>query len=256
MGTIDLTTDIFTIHQEDNFAVITILPGSKALSTTVSGKESLLDAMEMINAEQQIKGVVFLYADNYNSAAEDQNFFHERLGSKHYAGDTPYSYAYRAALNQFLDRVRTFPKPVISGMSGNIGPTTFAVNLAFDLRVVAEHTSFCHQNIKNGLPPSPLLAYYLVMSLGSPRATELMLTKSEFSAQEILDLGLINQIVPKTDLKKTCIVKLNNLSTISERALIETRRMLQPDIEKMDKYIDETFAAAIRCINFIQRSGA
>ena len=74
MGTIDMTTATFTCHQEDDFAVITILENAKIVTTTVGGKEDMLKAMDMINSAQQIKGVAVLYSDKYRGDAEYKKF--------------------------------------------------------------------------------------------------------------------------------------------------------------------------------------
>ena len=45
MGTINMTTAAFTCHQEDDLAVITISEGAAIVTTTVGGKEDLLETL-------------------------------------------------------------------------------------------------------------------------------------------------------------------------------------------------------------------
>ena len=68
------------------------------------------------------------------------------------------------------------------------------------------------------------------------------------SVQEALDLGLIAQVVSTDDLENTCLEKLRHLSPIPDYALVESRRMLQPDIEEIRKYIEAGFEGALRCL--------
>lgn len=247
MSAIDVTNDAFTCHQEDDLAVITISKGSKIIST-VSGKENMIHILGTIKTAPQIKGVAILYSDKYLGDIAYQKFLMEMLEDKDYKSESHYITTYQGAIIQFLKEINKFPKPIVGGMDGEIGPHTFAVNLAFDLRIATGNTGFFHPNLKFGLPPSPPLAYYLMQSLGAPRATELLLTKSKLTVQEVHDLGLISRIVSKEDLKKTCLDKLRQLSTISGDALLESRRMLQPDIDKLSKFIDEGFQGALRCL--------
>ena len=253
MGTIDMTTATFTCHQEDDFAVITILENAKIVTTTVGGKEDMLKAMDMINSAQQIKGVAVLYSDKYRGDAEHKKFLIESLEGIRSTEKSRFATTYKYAIIQFLERIISFPKPIVGGMEGDIGPTSFAINLAFDLRISADDTNFFHPNLKLGLPPAPLLAHYLVQTLGSFKATELFLTKSAFSAQDAFDLGLITQIVSKENLKKTCLDKLRQLSNLSGNTLVETRRMLQPDLDGLRNYIDAGFDGAIRCMYNVKR---
>ena len=75
------------------------------------------------------------------------------------------------------------------------------------------------------------------------------LSKTALSAQDAFDLGLITQIVSKEDLKKTCLDKLHQLSKLSGDALVETRRMMQPNMDRLMRYIDAGFDSATRCMN-------
>ncbi len=254
MGAIEIATDTFTCHQEDDIAVITILEGAEVLSTTVSGKDALLSALNTIKAAPAVNGVVVLYSEKYRGDAEHKKFLEESLEEINDSGGSRYSSTYKNAINQFLEAIYTFPKPVVGGMDGDIGPTSLAINLAFDLCIATENASFFHPNLKFGLPPSPPLAFYLVQSIGSQKATEMILTRSEFSAREALDLGLITQIVSKKELKKRCIDKLRLLTAISGDALIETRRMLKPSLKQMRQYMDEGFEGAIRCLYRMKNS--
>ncbi len=252
MSTIDLTTDTFSVYQEEDLAILTLSKGAKILATTVSGKEGLLDAMSAIKAAPQIKGLTVQYSDEYHGDDEYIKFLRENLEQKHYLGGSRFTITYKSALYQFLEEIIQFPVPVVGGFEGDVSPNTFAINLAFDVRIATDNFCIFHPNLKLGLPVSPFLSYYLVQSLGSPKASELMLTKSELSAQEALDLGLISQIVPQKDLKRTCIDKLRQMISIPGDALVESRRMLQPDMYNMRKYIDEGFDATIRCLHKIK----
>jgi enoyl-CoA hydratase/carnithine racemase len=249
MSIINVATNAFTCHQEDDLAIITILDGAGKMSTTVSGKVELLETLNMLKANPQVKGVAILYSDKYQGDAEYKKFMKETLKSKDFSTQSRFAVTYKSAIIQFLEEVITFPKPIVGGMKGDIDPATFAVNLAFDLRVATEDTSFVHPNLKLGLPPSPPLAYYLVQSLGSYRATELIFKKSELTAKDALELGLITKVVSSEDLKKSCFDQLRKLTYLSENCLVETRRMLQPEIAKMHEYFDAGFASAVRCIN-------
>jgi len=138
-------------------------------------------------------------------------------------------------------------------MDGEIAPPSFAANLAFDMQIATDKTSFILPELKFGLPPSPSLAFYLVHNLNPQKATELILTKSGITAQEALDLGLLTQVVTKMNLKDSCIDKLRQMTAISADALIESRRMLKPSLRMMREYIDEGFEGIIRCLNKMRK---
>ena len=251
MSTIDVTNDSFTCHREDDMAVITILEGAKSLSTTVSGKADLMGALEIIKEDRQIKGLAILYSDKYLGDVEFKTFLQEILDAKQYKSRNRIVDTYKNAIVQFIQMANTYPKPAVVGMSGKIDPGDFAIHLALDLRIATDNACIIHPNLQLGIPPSPPLSFYLVHSLGSHKATELIMTRQKITAQEALDLGLITQIVSGEDLKKTCLDKLRQLSSIPGHTLVESKRMLQPDLGKIKKYLDAAFDSAVRCLNIM-----
>lgn len=248
MGTVEITTDTFTCRQEEDLAVVTILEGANVLSTTVSGKDELLQAFNTIKADQGIKGVAVLYSQKYQGDDEYKRFLQKSLEEIHDSYGSRYSTTYQNAINQFLEAIYTIPKPVVGCMDGDIGPTSLAINMAFDLCLATENAAFFHPNLKLGLPPSPPLAYYLVQTIGFQKASELILTRSQITAQEAFELGIINQVVSSAESKSKCLEKLRVLTAISGNALVETRRMLKPGLKQMRQYMDEGFEGAIRCL--------
>lgn len=249
MSSMDVTNDTFTCHREDDLAVITILESGKSTLSTATGKEDLMGTLKAIKEDRQIKGVAILVSDKYLGDVEYKKFLQESLDTKHYEGPSRYADIYKNAIVQFIQIANTYPKPIVAGMKGNIDPDDFAINLALDLRIATDTACIIHPNLQIGFPPSPPLSFYLVHSLGSHKATELIMTRQKITAQDALDLGLITQIVSEEDLKKTCLDKLRRLSIIPRHILVESRRMLQPDMGKIKKYLDAAFDNAVRCLN-------
>ena len=103
--------------------------------------------LDRIKEDQQIKGVVVLYSDKYLGDAEYRKFLQASLEEKHYYGGSRYAVTYKSAIVQFLEMINPFPKPIVGGVDGDIGPTSFSVNLTFDLRIATDNASFFHPNL-------------------------------------------------------------------------------------------------------------
>ena len=246
MSSINVVNDSFTCHQVDDMAVITVLEEAQLLSTTVGGKEQILNLVETISDSDQIHGLVVLYSNKYKGDAEYKEFLLNSIKAKNLQSEARYSVTYKNAITQFLENINAYPKPIVCGLSGDIGPDSFAVSLAFDMRIATDITNFVHPNLQMGFPPSPPLTFYLVHSLGYTKAMELILTKPTFSAQEALELGLINQIAPLEELEDACINMLRRLMVIPGQTIAESRRMLQPDIDEAKKFIDTGFKESLK----------
>jgi enoyl-CoA hydratase len=102
--------------------------------------------------------------------------------------------------SQFTDAIlRGFElyKPVIAAVNGNaLGGGTEMTN-ACDLRVAAEHAVFGTPEAKVGLLPGGGSLTRLPRQIPWARAMEMLLIGDSFSAQQALDMGLLNYVVPR-----------------------------------------------------------
>ena len=160
MPSINVTNDSFTCHQVDDMAVITMLEGAKLLSTTISGKEQVMDVVETIRDSGQIRGLVVLFSSNYKGNDEYKEFLLESIREKDFPSEGRYRITYKSALTQFLEMINAYPMPIVCGLSGDIGPDSFGLGLALDIRIATHTTRFINPNLQIGFPPSPLLAFY------------------------------------------------------------------------------------------------
>src|SRR5262249_8282346 len=88
-----------------------------------------------------------------------------------------------------------YPKPLIAALSGTTVAGGFEMMMCCDLVVAAEHVVFGLAEVKRGLMPGgggTLLATRIPLSI----ALEITLTGDTIDAQRVLELGLINRVVP------------------------------------------------------------
>ena len=90
--------------------------------------------------------------------------------------------------------------PMIAAING---PATVHAELALlcDINLAAEHAIFAdHPHIPSGLVPGDGVHVIWPLLLGFNRGRYFLLTGQELSAQEALDLGVVNEVLPKGDL--------------------------------------------------------
>ncbi|MGB0089400.1 MAG: enoyl-CoA hydratase-related protein, partial [Planifilum fulgidum] len=68
--------------------------------------------------------------------------------------------------------------------------------LACDLRIVSDRARFIEAFVRVGLAPDSGSSYFLPKLVGLGRAMELAITGREVSAQEAVQIGLANRLVP------------------------------------------------------------
>lgn len=104
------------------------------------------------------------------------------------------------ALHELIQTMQALEKPVLACAHGACAGAGLSLVLACDLAIAAESTKFNLAYAGIGLSPDGGSTYFLPRHVGLKRATEIFMTGRTMSAAEVLDLGLVNRVVPDADL--------------------------------------------------------
>jgi len=118
------------------------------------------------------------------------------------AGQVTWVY-WQTQSEQLLNRGLEVWKPVIAAVNGYCLAGGMTLLLATDIRIAAEHATFGISEVKRGILPGNGGTQRTLRQLPYPFAMELLLTGDRIDATEAFRLGLINKIVPMTDLMAT-----------------------------------------------------
>jgi 2-(1,2-epoxy-1,2-dihydrophenyl)acetyl-CoA isomerase len=91
-------------------------------------------------------------------------------------------------------------KPLITAVNGAAAGMGMSFAISGDIILAAESASFTAAYTAAGLSPDGSMTYMLPRMIGVARAREMMLTNRRLKAQEALEWGLVNKVVPDTDL--------------------------------------------------------
>lgn len=103
-------------------------------------------------------------------------------------------------LHETIECLRQLPKPVLAVVHGPCVGAGFSLVLACDLAIASEESLFNLAYVGIGLSPDGSSSFFLPRHVGMKKATEILLTGRNMTAQEALELGLVNRIVPAADL--------------------------------------------------------
>ncbi len=101
--------------------------------------------------------------------------------------------------NPLIMQIRRLQKPVIAAINGPVAGAALGVALACDLRIASEKAQFLVGFLGVGLSFDSGVALFLPQLIGSGRATEYAFTNAPISAQQALEWGLVNRLVPATE---------------------------------------------------------
>ncbi|MET0144733.1 MAG: enoyl-CoA hydratase-related protein [Ilumatobacteraceae bacterium] len=124
---------------------------------------------------------------------------------------------------------RTFPKPIIAAVNGTAVAGGFELVLACDMVVAAEHARFGIPEVKRGLVAAgggTRLPRRLPLAI----ALELGLTGEMIDAQRALALGLVNRVVPATDVLATAFELAAAVSANGPLAVTITKQLMYDEV--------------------------
>lgn len=104
---------------------------------------------------------------------------------------------------QILNRGLDVWKPVIAAVNGYCLAGGMTLLFATDIRIAAEHATFGISEVKRGILPGNGGTQRALRQLPYPIAMEMLLLGDQISAQQALQYGLINKVVPRDELMPT-----------------------------------------------------
>lgn len=120
---------------------------------------------------------------------------------------------------EVFQSVEDCPKPVIAAVNGFALGGGCELAMSCHIRVAAENAKFGQPEVNLGLIPGYGGTQRLIRYIGRTKALELMMTADMITAQQALELGLVNYVVPADNLIAKCVELLNLIRTKSPAAI-------------------------------------
>ena len=121
----------------------------------------------------------------------------------------------------------TFPKPIIGAINGLAYGAGAQLTSMLDIRIGCEHAEFQFLAAKYGRANS---TWSLPLVVGMPKAKELLYTGRPVKAEEAARIGLLNQLVPCSELKDAAFQMAEMISANDPRMVQGIKRLLHEDI--------------------------
>jgi enoyl-CoA hydratase len=130
-------------------------------------------------------------------------------------------------LDDVISTIRRLHQPVIAAINGPAIGGGFCLALSADIRIAAESAYFRAAGINNGLTAAELgISFLLPRSVGQSRASEIMLTGRDVSAEEADRIGLVSSVVTGDELLATCYETAARIIGWSRPGIELTKRQL------------------------------
>lgn len=129
-------------------------------------------------------------------------------------------------MHMAIARLTAMDAPVIAAVNGVTAGAGLGLVAACDLAIAADNASFASAYTLIGLTPDGSASYLLPRLVGYRRAMELFITNRTLSAQEALDWGLVNRVVPQAELMGEVDVLAAKLAAGPTRAFGGVKKLM------------------------------
>ncbi|MGH8848457.1 MAG: oxepin-CoA hydrolase, alternative type [Polaromonas sp.] len=129
-------------------------------------------------------------------------------------------------LHNWIDSIRTYPKPVVAAVEGAAAGAGFSLALACDFVVAADNAVFVMSYSTVALSPDGGGSWSLARALPRALASELLMCGERISAQRLHDLGLVNRVTAAGDALTQALQLAAQLNARAPNALASIKELI------------------------------
>ncbi len=178
---------------DEAIAVVTLNRPARRNALSLALMLELLDCLERIGEDRQLRAVILAAAGNVYSAGHDL----AELTGKDINGTRQIF----DVVAELITKIQSIPQPVIAEVQGLATAAGCQLVATCDLAVAAEGARFATPGVKIGLfCTTPMVA--LTRAIGRKRAFGMLLTGDPIDARTAAEWGLVNTVVPAGALRE------------------------------------------------------
>jgi len=185
-----------TVAVQDDIATVTLnRPQKLNAYTTLMGNE-LTHAYEYLSKREDVRVVIMTGAGRGFCSGADVGAVFQKDINQRSTSETPRGGEVVHPRSGLHYALRNCAKPTIAAINGPAVGIGLTLTLLQDIRIMAEEASMGAIFARMGLMPELGSTFMLPRLVGLAKALELTYTAKILKAQEALDIGLVNQVVP------------------------------------------------------------
>jgi enoyl-CoA hydratase/carnithine racemase len=181
----------------------------------------LADALEALDAEGDARAVILASTGkSFCAGAELGSSFNDPVEAE-------------KATQRFYQevvRLHATALPIVAAVNGPAIGAGVGLSLIGDFRIASPEARFAVNFVKIGFHPGFGLSHTLPRVIGERHATMMMLTGRRLKAQEAFAIGLVDQIVPASELLAAAGTLAAEIAKNAPLAVRSTRRTLRRDL--------------------------
>ncbi|MEU2928910.1 enoyl-CoA hydratase-related protein [Streptomyces sp. NPDC007251] len=194
--------DTVRYEVSDGLATITLNRPEAMNALNIQAKVALREAAESAATDTAVRAILLTAAgDRAFCVGQDLKEHIGLLAADRETGSGQTMSTVKEHYNPIVRALTGAPKPVVAAVNGVAAGAGFGFALAADYRVVADTAAFNTSFAGVALTADSGISWTLPRVIGPSRAADLLLFPRSISAQDALELGIANRVVPAAEVR-------------------------------------------------------
>lgn len=207
----------------EGFAVVTLNRPKAMNALSQALRHDLAEAIDRLEADPEVRVLILTGAGRAFTAGLDL----KELGEQGMAGaSTGQSTQDAVKLNDPVRAIGRFSGPVIGAINGVAITGGFELALACDVLLASSEARFADTHARVGVMPGWGLSQKLSRMIGISRAKELSLTGNFLGAEQACRWGLVNRVVPPSQLMPQARALARDMLSVIPHMLVAYKKVI------------------------------
>jgi len=174
------------LTKQDGYALVQFNRPDVLNALNIKLMQELVEALEALDADKEVRAIILTGNEKAFAAGAD---------IKEMADATAVDMLIRDQFARW-DKIRKIKSPIIAAVSGFALGGGCELSMTCDMIIASETAKFGQPEISIGVMPGAGGTQRLTRAVGKAKAMEIVLTGKMIGAQEALQWGLVNKVVP------------------------------------------------------------
>ncbi len=219
------TFQTIIVEREKAIAILTLNRESKLNALNRQTLRELAEVLDLLENDENIRGIILTGAGEKAFAAGADIGEFVNLSVEEAKNMAEYGHIH------IMDRIQNFPKPIIAAVNGFALGGGLELAMACHIRVASDNAKFGLPEVSLGIIPGYGGTQRLPQLVGRSKALEMIMTGDMIDAMDALQWGLVNRVVPLSELMGTCNALLDKICTRSRFAVSKAIAAVQAGLE-------------------------
>lgn len=223
-----MTEPFAKLEKSGRIATITLnRPDARNAIASHQDCADLVAAFEAAELDPEISVAILTGAGSAFCAGGDLKAMKERQGIGPLATPADTRVNYKRGVHSVARAMMDLEIATIAAVNGPAIGLGLDIAVLCDLRVISESARVASSFVKVGLVPGDGGSWVLQKAIGYTRAAEMALTGDQFTAQDVVAMGLFNKAVAPAALMEEARTLANRIAVNPPRAVRLTKRLLR-----------------------------